>query len=77
VLIKSLDELRKIRQESFEKVALRKHGQIAGEKIEVLVGTSTGENDSRARETFNARVDDVAKEGLEKNRRQQYGQSSK
>lgn|GEM_PF-6522017 len=69
MLIKSLDKLREIRQESFEKVALRKHGQLAGEKKEVLVGISTGETDSGARETFNALKDDVAKKGLEKNRR--------
>jgi NADP-reducing hydrogenase subunit HndB len=55
-LIKSLDELRKIRQESFEKVALRKHGQLAGEKIEVLVGTSTSKNVSGAREKFKKQI---------------------
>lgn len=64
--IKSLDELKKIREESLNKVRLRDHeGDEKGEKIEILVGMATCGIASGARETMNAIVDEVAKEKLD------------
>ncbi len=62
--IKSLDELKKIREESKGGVNLR-HGENTGDKIEVLVGMATCGISSGARETLNAFVDEITKEKLE------------
>ncbi|QXM07400.1 (2Fe-2S) ferredoxin domain-containing protein [Crassaminicella indica] len=48
-----------------KKVMLREHGQEDADQIEVLVGMATCGIASGARETLNAIVDEVSKEGLE------------
>ncbi|KXG74093.1 (2Fe-2S) ferredoxin domain-containing protein [Thermotalea metallivorans] len=63
--IKSLEELRKIRQESLEKIKLREHGETVENRIEILVGMATCGISSGARETLNAFVDEIAKEKLD------------
>ncbi len=63
--IKSLDELKKIREESIERVNLREHGETTEDKIEILIGMSTCGISAGARETLNAVVDEVSKEKLE------------
>lgn len=62
--IKSLEELKKIREESKGGVNLR-HGEATGEKIEILVGMATCGISSGARETLNAFVDEIANEKLD------------
>ncbi|WP_105617703.1 (2Fe-2S) ferredoxin domain-containing protein [Vallitalea okinawensis] len=63
--IKSLDELRKIKEESMEKVKLRQHGQGATEHIEVLIGMATCGISSGARETLNAFMKELGDENLD------------
>ncbi|MDK2918614.1 MAG: NADP-reducing hydrogenase subunit HndB [Candidatus Petromonas sp.] len=63
--IKSLEELRKIREESLDKVNLREHGETAGKEIEILVGMATCGISSGARETLNEFVDEIAKEKID------------
>lgn len=60
--IKSLDELKKIRDDSLKKVKLRESGE--GDQIEVLVGMATCGIASGARETMNALVEEINKEGI-------------
>ena len=60
--IKSLDELKKIREQSMKKVKLRESGE--GDQVEVLVGMATCGIASGARETMNALVEEINKEGL-------------
>lgn len=62
-MIKSLDELRKIRAEALERVALRDSGGSKGDQIEVLVGMSTCGIASGARETLNAFIEEAASGG--------------
>jgi len=63
--IKTLDELRKIREEHLERVRLREHGEAAADKIEILIGMATCGISSGARETLNAFVDLLRKEKLD------------
>ena len=63
--IKSLDELKKIRENSLDRVNLREHGVATGDKIEILVGMATCGISSGARETLNTFVDSIAKEKLD------------
>lgn len=61
--IKSLEELKKIREDSMKKVKLRESGE--GDQIEVLVGMATCGIASGARETMSALVEAINKEGLD------------
>ena len=63
--IKSLEELKKIREEHLEKVRLREHGESAGDKIEILVGMATCGISSGARETLNEFVDIMVNEKID------------
>lgn len=63
--VKSLEELKKIRENSIEKVNLREHGETAEDRIEILVGMATCGISSGARETLNDLVEEISKEGLE------------
>ncbi|MFT9496211.1 (2Fe-2S) ferredoxin domain-containing protein [Anaerosolibacter sp.] len=63
--IKSLDELRKIREEHSNQVRLREHGEVAGDKIEVLIGMATCGISSGARETLNAFVNTLSSEDMD------------
>ncbi|QEK13703.1 (2Fe-2S) ferredoxin domain-containing protein [Crassaminicella thermophila] len=63
--MKSIEELKKIREKSLKKVNLREHGEEGGDQIEVLVGMATCGIASGARQTLNAIVDEVSKENLD------------
>ena len=63
--IKSLDELKKIREEYASRVNLRQHGETSEDKTEILVGMATCGISSGARETLNEFVDEIAKEKLD------------
>jgi NADP-reducing hydrogenase subunit HndB len=65
VQIKSIEELKKIREKSMKKVNLREHGEDSGDQVEVLVGMATCGIASGARETLNAIVDEISKEHIE------------
>ena len=62
--IKSLDELKKIREEHLNQVNLRE-GTNTGDKIEVLIGMATCGISSGARETLNALVEEIANQSLQ------------
>ncbi|MTI47623.1 (2Fe-2S) ferredoxin domain-containing protein [Sporosalibacterium faouarense] len=59
--VKSLDELKKIREESLEKVNLREKGDVKGDKVEILVGMSTCGISSGARETLTEFIEEIDK----------------
>ena len=61
--VKSLEDLKKIREESLNKVRLRDKGE--GDQIEVLVGMATCGIASGARETLNAIVDEISKQHID------------
>jgi NADP-reducing hydrogenase subunit HndB len=63
--VKSLDELKKIREESLRKVNLRETGEDAGETIELLVGMATCGIAAGARETLSALIDEISKKDLD------------
>lgn len=63
--VKSLEELKKIREESIDKVNLREHGETKDDKIEILVGMATCGISSGARETLNKFVEEVKNENLD------------
>ena len=63
-MIKSLDDLKKIREEYKDKVNLRQNFSNAEDKIEILIGMATCGISSGARETLNEFVDEIAKEKL-------------
>jgi len=62
--IKSLEELREIREKYKDRVGLR-HGDSSSDKIEVLVGMATCGISSGARDTLNAFVEILEKEELD------------
>lgn len=63
--IKSLDELKKIRESSTDRVNLRDSGEEIQGKIQILVGMATCGISSGARETLNTFVDTINKEKLD------------
>jgi NADP-reducing hydrogenase subunit HndB len=63
-MIKSLDELQKIREEYQNKVSLRQTSENTGDKIEILIGMATCGISSGARETLNAFMEELGKAGL-------------
>lgn len=62
--IKSLDELKKIREENMNKVSLRQGAQNQGDKTEILIGMATCGISSGARDTLNTFSEELNKEGL-------------
>lgn len=62
--IKSIDELKKIKEEYTDLVQLRKQGEGNSENIEILVGMATCGISSGARETLNAFATQLAKEKI-------------
>lgn len=62
--IKSLEELKKIREEYQNKINLRKSGVEPSDKIEILIGMATCGISSGARETLNAFVGELDRQGL-------------
>ncbi|MCX7711961.1 MAG: (2Fe-2S) ferredoxin domain-containing protein [Clostridia bacterium] len=63
-MIKSLDDLRKIREEHQNKINLRQHSENGMNTIEVLVGMATCGITAGARETLNTFVEELGKQGL-------------
>lgn len=61
--IKSLDELKKIREEHQKKIALRERGE--GDETEILVGMATCGISSGARETLAAFLDEITNAKLD------------
>ena len=62
--IKSLDELKRIREEHASKVSLRDRGETSEDRIEILIGMATCGISSGARDTLKEFVDELAKESL-------------
>lgn len=62
--IKSLDELKKIREQQQNKVNLRESGTLGDDTAEIMVGLATCGIAAGARETLNAMMDEVQKQGL-------------
>ncbi|MEW9122431.1 MAG: (2Fe-2S) ferredoxin domain-containing protein [Thermotaleaceae bacterium] len=62
--IKSLDELIKIREESFQKIRLREHEETAGDVIEILVGMATCGIAAGAREILNTFMEEIAEKNI-------------
>lgn len=71
--IKSLDELKKIREEHMKKVELRETGQVEGDMTEILVGMATCGIAAGARETLTAILDEIENKGLKNVRVVQVG----
>ena len=63
--IKSLDELKKIKEEYKDRVKLRSNPETSGEETEILVGMATCGISSGSRETFNEFIEELAKEKLD------------
>lgn len=62
--IKSLDELKKIREKSLEKVKLRETGEGSEDIIELMVGMATCGIAAGARITLEALLDEINKQDL-------------
>ncbi len=62
--IKSLDELKKIRENSLKKVNLRETGEGSDETIELMVGMATCGIAAGARVTLEALLDEISKQDL-------------
>ncbi|BEP29165.1 (2Fe-2S) ferredoxin domain-containing protein [Helicovermis profundi] len=71
--IKSLDELRKIREASAKKVNLRETGNSSEDIIEVLIGMATCGIAAGARETLNTFIDEIDKKDIKNIRVIQVG----
>lgn len=71
--IKSLDELRKIREDSQKKVNLRENGENAEDIIELMVGMATCGIAAGARETLGALLDEIGAKELNNIRVVQVG----
>mgnify|MGYP005838402599 CR=1 FL=1 len=63
-MIKSLEDLRKIREENKNKISLRQHSESGVDTIEILVGMATCGITAGSRETMNAFVEEIGKQGL-------------
>lgn len=64
-MIKSLEDLKKIREEHKNKINLRQHGEGETDTIEILIGMATCGITAGARETLNAFVEELGKEGID------------
>jgi NADP-reducing hydrogenase subunit HndB len=62
--IKSLEELKKIREDYQSKVSLRQNSETSEDKTEILIGMATCGISSGARETLSAFSEEINKEGL-------------
>ncbi len=63
--IKSLDELKKIRDNSLNKVKLRETGQNTEDTIELMIGLATCGIAAGARETMKAIVDELQNQNVD------------
>lgn len=64
-MIKSMDELKRIREEYQSRVNLRQANEAAGDRIEILIGMATCGISSGARETLNEFAAELGREGLD------------
>lgn len=71
--IKSLDELKKIREKSLKKVNLRETGEGTEATIELMVGMATCGIAAGARVTLEALLDEISKQDLKNIRVVQVG----
>lgn len=71
--IKSLEDLKKIREESLKRVQLRENGEAEGDVVELLVGMATCGIAAGAREALSALLDEIEKQGLTNTRVVQVG----
>lgn len=71
--IKSLDELKKIREKSLKKVNLRETGESGDDTIELMVGMATCGIAAGARVTLEALLDEISKKDLKNIRVVQVG----
>ena len=62
--IKSLDELKRIREEHANKVSLRDRGETSEDRIEVLIGMATCGISSGARDTLKEFLEEITEEKL-------------
>jgi NADP-reducing hydrogenase subunit HndB len=63
-MIKSIEELKKIKEEYGEKVKLRKLGEGGEHEIEILIGMATCGISSGARETLNEFMEQLSNEKI-------------
>lgn len=63
--IKSLEELKKIREKHQDKVNLRETGAMTEGVTEIMIGLATCGIAAGARETMNAMVDEIAAQGIQ------------
>ncbi|HAS72848.1 MAG TPA: NADP oxidoreductase [Clostridiales bacterium UBA8960] len=63
--VKSLEELKKIREDQIKKVKLRESGDSEDQTIEILVGMATCGIAAGSREVLNALVSNITEMGLE------------
>jgi NADP-reducing hydrogenase subunit HndB len=71
--IKSLEELKKIRDNSKNKVDLRESGEGGGDTTELMIGMATCGIAAGARETLSAILDEIQSKGLKNIRVVQVG----
>lgn len=63
--VKSLEELKRIREDQIKKVKLRESGESEDQTVEILVGMATCGIAAGSREVLNAFVSDITERGLE------------
>lgn len=71
--VKSLEELKKLREASLKKVNLRESGEDAENTIEILVGMATCGIAAGARETLNSILDEIKDKNIKNIRVVQVG----
>lgn len=62
--INSIDDLKKIREDYQDIVNLRQNNKNTKDKVEILIGMSTCGISAGAKETYNAFIDELNKQGL-------------
>lgn len=71
--IKSLEDLKKIREESLKRVQLREAGEAEGDIVELLVGMATCGIAAGARDAMKGLLEEIEAQGLENIRVVQVG----
>ncbi len=62
--IKSIEELKKIRENHLDRINLREHGDTPDNRVEVMIGMATCGISSGARDTLGAFTEELQKEKL-------------
>lgn len=71
--IKSLEDLKKIREESLKRVQLREAGEAEGDVVELLVGMATCGIAAGARDAMKGLLEEIEAQGLQNIRVVQVG----